>query len=161
MNLAELALIVFKQSFSILRCDESSNLNSDSVSTIQEAGFTLIELMTVLIIVGSLAGISISQYAAYKKDAFNIAAMSDFRNSLTGIETYFDDNEEYPACIGADCESSIDGVRLTSDVFLSYIAVGDGDSIGVACHAKGDVKYSYPTSVGIIVEIPGDCTDGT
>lgn len=120
-----------------------------------EAGFTLIELLAVMAIVGSLSAIAISQYAEYKKDAYNITALSDFRNSMTGIEAYFDDNQAYPTCTGSDCEDLIPGLGLSQDVFLSYTPVNDEDVVGVACHTKGNVRYTFPSTAGLVIPLQG------
>jgi type IV pilus assembly protein PilA len=60
-------------------------------------GFTLVELMIVVAIIGILAAIAIPQFAAYRTRAFNTAAQSDLRNVRTSLEAYFVDNQRYPA----------------------------------------------------------------
>jgi len=62
-------------------------------------GFTLVELMIVVAIIGILAAIAIPQFAAYRTRAFNTAAQSDLRNVRTSMEAYFADNQQYPAAI--------------------------------------------------------------
>ena len=59
-------------------------------------GFTLIELMIVIAIIGILAAIAIPQFAAYRKKAYNSASLSDLKNTKTTVESYYADNQYYP-----------------------------------------------------------------
>jgi type IV pilus assembly protein PilA len=61
-----------------------------------QKGFTLIELLIVVAIIAILAAIAIPQFAKYRQKAFNAAAESDLRNTKTGMESYFTDNQAYP-----------------------------------------------------------------
>ncbi len=60
-----------------------------------QKGFTLIELMIVIAIIGILAAIAIPQFAAYRTKAFNAAALSDLRNFKTTMEADYADNQQY------------------------------------------------------------------
>ena len=59
-------------------------------------GFTLVELMIVVAIIGILAAIAIPQFAKYRERAFNSAALSDVRNIRTELEGYFAEWMFYP-----------------------------------------------------------------
>jgi type IV pilus assembly protein PilA len=59
-------------------------------------GFTLVELMIVVAIIGILAAIAIPQFAKYRERAFNSAALSDTRNIRTELEGYFAEWMFYP-----------------------------------------------------------------
>ena len=62
----------------------------------KQKGFTLIELMIVIAIIGILAAIAIPQFAKYRTKAYNSAALSDLKNFQTEMESQYTDNQQYP-----------------------------------------------------------------
>ena len=58
-------------------------------------GFTLIELMIVIAIIGILAAIAIPQFSAYRIRSYNSAADADLRNAATAQEAYYVDKQTY------------------------------------------------------------------
>jgi len=61
-----------------------------------QKGFTLVELMIVVAIIGILAAIAIPQFTSYRAKAFNSAAQSDLRNFKTAMEAAYADDQQYP-----------------------------------------------------------------
>jgi len=60
-----------------------------------EKGFTLIELMIVVAIIGILAAIAIPQFSNYRIKAFNAAAVSDLHTARLAEEALFADYQVY------------------------------------------------------------------
>ena len=66
-----------------------------------ESGFTLIELLVVMIIIGILAAIAIPVFLNQRKNAVDASYKSDLRTIANEMESYYTDNEVYPAGVAA------------------------------------------------------------
>ncbi len=64
---------------------------------IQAAGFTLIELMVVLVIIGVLAALIVPNVLDRADDARVTAARTDINNLMQALKLYRLDNQRYPS----------------------------------------------------------------
>ena len=64
-----------------------------------EQGFTLIELMIVIAIIGILAAVAIPQLTGVRGEANVSAVQSELKNLQTSLEMYYVQNSSYPGAL--------------------------------------------------------------
>ena len=97
-----------------------------------DKGFTLIELMVVVLIIAILIAIAIPTFLGLRQRAQDRAAQSDLRNALTAGKAFFTDGDEYTgfdAAEGQDIEPSLTwvdgGPAVQGSVHVKLVSATD------------------------------------
>jgi type IV pilus assembly protein PilA len=106
-----------------------------------EKGFTLIELMIVIAIIGILAAIAIPQFSAYRTRSFNSSSVTDLRNATTAQEAWYVDNQAYSQTITQLLQTTY-GLVTSQNVDITVTAAGATGYTMRAYHSSGDKTYT-------------------
>ena len=104
-------------------------------------GFTLIELMIVIAIIGILAAIAIPQFSAYRQRSFNAASESDLRNAATAQEAYYVDAQRYVIDPQTNLTGQVYGLYISQMVVMGGILTTNGYNM-TAYHPSGNKTYT-------------------
>ena len=113
----------------------------------RQVGFTLVELMVTVAIVGVLSAIAIPSYNGYIENSRTSTAMANAETLAGFVDTYFYENDSY--LVGSyDPSSGTD--TLTKP--LEWKPSGDNDLFKnvVAAGACGDITKCYTVTVSVI-----------
>jgi len=106
----------------------------------KESGFTLIELMIVIAIIGILAAIAIPQFSAYRQRSYNSSANADLRNAATAQEAYYVDHMTYTT--GETDLVGTYGLFTSKGVVFDIISANATQYSMTAYHTSGNRTYS-------------------
>jgi prepilin-type N-terminal cleavage/methylation domain-containing protein len=91
-----------------------------------QRGFSLIELLVVIVLIGVLSALAISQYASFRARGFDSQVVAAVRGVATGEEAYYAANRIYAADVAT----------------LDSMAIGDV-SIAITAGNSGSLTSSF------------------
>jgi prepilin-type N-terminal cleavage/methylation domain-containing protein len=108
-----------------------------------DKGFTLIELMFTVGIIGILAAISITQFAAYRDNAFCARAIADVKNTVTAVEAEYAETASYSGVMPVQSEGVTVTIDVTGNTFNSVSGTHADCSQGTYMFTAVDGVYGW------------------
>jgi type IV pilus assembly protein PilA len=130
----------------------------------REGGFTLIELMVVVLIIAILIAIAIPTFLGARTRAQDRAAQSNLRNALTAEKAYYTDNQAYSSDVTATgalktIEPSLTWAASAAPSVAGSVYVGTATSAGGT--ANDTVYLGAKSASGSCFYIKDQATKGT
>jgi type IV pilus assembly protein PilA len=123
-----------------------------------DRGFTMIELLVVVVIIGVLVAIAIPLYLNYRKGAENKSTAADIRGGISAVEQYYTENGNVYPPTGASASAGASIVFSGAGIVTQTITVSPNKTLSyenngttyVICglNANGGTVYSYNSSAG-------------
>lgn len=112
-------------------------------------GFSLIEVLVIIVLVGVLSGIAIAQYASFRSRGVDSKIASVVRGVATGEEAFYAANRFYTATV-----TDLDGLSI-GDVTVA-VSPGNSGSLATSFRIVGSHAGTERTFTWLSDPLPGE-----
>jgi type IV pilus assembly protein PilA len=113
-----------------------------------EQGFTLLELIIVVAVLGVLVAIALQQFSLYRSRATDAAMRSDLKNAALAMESYYGEFLDYPASVNA---LRLVGYRNTNGVTLTInVSSPSSFTLNAATPNGTQPSFTFDSTTGLI-----------
>jgi type IV pilus assembly protein PilA len=132
----------------------------------EDKGFTLIELMVVVLIIAILIAIAIPTFLGARRRAQDKQAQSNLRNALTAEKTFYVDNQTYSVTT-ADIQAIESSLDYATDraavrgVVLEELATGDQAVVLRSWSSSGTTFCLMDVAADLSAAFHGETAAGT
>lgn len=125
--------------------------NNHSVEAMAgEEGYTLLETLVSMSIIGVLSSLSVIMFSRYEVDAYNSQAQTHLHQLIVSEEAFYSTADEYISCSTSDCNSILRGVAPAPGVLVDVRGTPEAFSVST-CSRKGTILYSWDSITSITV----------
>lgn len=120
---------------------------------IKQQGFTIVELLIVIVVIGILAALVITTFTGIQRKARDTERQTDIKALHSQLEAYYAQNGYYPALaeVNTTTLAGLDADALTAP----------NSSTAIDSNASTTAKYRYAPTPGTCTTAAGDCTSYT
>ena len=122
--------------------------NTHGKTAMGEQGFTLLELIVVVAVLGVLVAIALQQFSLYRSRATDAAMRSDLKNAALAMESYYGEFLDYPASVNA---LRLVGYRNTNGVTLTInVSSPSSFTLNAATPNGTQPSFTFDSTTGLI-----------
>lgn len=125
----------------------------------KQSGFTIVELLIVIVVIGILAAITIMAYNGVQNSAQVATVQSDFTNASKKAELFKADSltAAYPASLS---DITAAGITLTKSMYNAAVWCTGSGTWGIVADAKNGKSYYYTSVTKTFAEFTANKVQG-